>query len=649
MKRLLAPFAIDLGDTSLVRAQVAAYTKQVPLLYGLLCLNTLSVAYTHHGVVPAPLTVLVPACLVVLCVVRFSAWVRLHGMPVSDDVAAAKLRKSVFFGATVGATFLCWSLALHIFGNAATRAHLNLAVAVTGFGCLFSLLHLRSTALILASVVVVPYAIFLMVTQDTISAVIGFNLLLVTGAMIYILLAASRDFESMVKSREEAVGLSRENFRLANVDSLTGLPNRRKFFSSLDALLERPDSGSRRFAVGLIDLDGFKSINDVYGHTAGDLLLNAVAERLQGFAADNVSISRLGGDEFGLLIDDVRDEADVINLGERICAALRAPFDEPAASVNVSASIGLAIFPQAGRTREQLFERADYAMYHGKQRRRGNAVIFDPSHEAEIRDNSTTERGLRSADLERELSVHFQPVFDVGHNRPIAFEALARWDSPELGPIPANIFIALAERTDLITRITATLLRKALAAAKTWPDDIRVSFNLSVRDLLSPASILQIASIVEASGVAAERIDFEVTETAFVGDFERARESIATLKALGARIALDDFGTGYSSLAYIHRLPLDKIKIDRSFVAGVTEQEASVAIVRTIANLCRSLRIQCVVEGAETAAQVEVLRELGCETMQGYFFGKPMPARDVADFIAGASAGARADRPSRAA
>jgi len=636
MKRLLAPFGIDLGNTSLVRAQLAAYTKQVPLLYVLLCINTVSVAFTHHGIVPDVLTTLVPACLVVLCVARFSAWARMRHAAVSDIMAAARLKRSVVFAATVGIAFLGWALALYVYGNSATRAHLNLAVGITGFGCLFSLMHLRTTALILAGVVVVPYAAFLMLTQDPISVVIGFDLLLVTGAMLYILLVVSRDFESMVSSRAEALSLSGENFRLANVDSLTGLPNRRKFFGDLDDLLQRAGDQDDRFAVGLVDLDEFKSVNDLYGHTAGDRLLTAVGERLRAFAGGEVSVARLGGDEFGLLVRGVRDDAAVLDLGERICAALHAPFEGFTAPVNVSASAGFAIFPQAGRTREQLFERADYAMYHGKQGRRGGPVIFDPSHEAEIRNNCVTERCLRGADLEAELSVHFQPVFDTVRSRPIAFEALARWESPELGRVAPNIFIAVAERTELITRITPTLLRKALAAAKAWPDHIRVSFNLSVHDLLSPASILQIVSIVEASGLAADRLDFEVTETAFVGDFERARQSIETLKALGARIALDDFGTGYSSLAYIHRLPLDKIKIDRGFVAAIAEEEACRAIVRTVVDLCRSLQIQCVVEGAETAAQVEILRELGCETMQGYFFGRPMPAHEVGDFIAAA-------------
>jgi predicted signal transduction protein with EAL and GGDEF domain len=298
---------------------------------------------------------------------------------------------------------------------------------------------------------------------------------------------------------------------------------------------------------------------------------------------------------------------------------------------------------------ETLFERADYAMYHGKQASRGSSTIFDPSHEAALRTNSVTERCLRNADLDAELSVRFQPVFDVARGRPIAFEALARWHSPELGHVPPNVFIGVAERSDLINQITPLLLRKTLAAAKAWPADIRVSFNLSVRDLLSPASIVEIVSIVRASGFRAERIDFEVTETAFMGDFDRAQEAIHALKAIGARIALDDFGTGYSSLSYIHRLPLDKIKIDRSFVAGIEAQPTCRTIVRTVVDLCRSLQIDCVVEGAETPTQVAILRELGCATMQGYFFGKPMLEAEVADCIAAAGVTLRSEAETVAA
>ncbi|MGO9358111.1 MAG: putative bifunctional diguanylate cyclase/phosphodiesterase [Xanthobacteraceae bacterium] len=642
MKHPVAPFIVDLKNPNLVRAQVASYTKQVPLLYFVLCVNTVSVAFTHYGSAPTALTVAVPLCLVLLCVARFVTWVRLRGVTVTDEMAAARLKSAVIMGGVVGAVFLCWSLALYAYGNAATRSHLNLAVGVTGISCLFSLMHLRAAALVLAGVVIIPYAAFLALTQDVISATVGVNLILATGAMLYILLVVSSDFESMVDNEAQAARLSDENFRLANIDSLTGLPNRRKFFSDLDELLRSAESGKLRFAVGLLDLDGFKSVNDLYGHTAGDRLLIEVSGRLRAFSNDAVSIARLGGDEFGLLLRGFSAE-DLVALGHRICAALSAPIAEFGTSVNISASAGFAMFPEAGDTGEMLFERADYAMYHGKLTSRGCATIFDPSHEAAIRANSVTERCLRNADLEAELSVCFQPQFDTRHGRPIGFEALARWNSPELGNVPPIVFIGVAERTDLINQITPMLLRKTLAAAQTWPDDMRVSFNLSIRDLLSPHSILQIVSIVRASGVRAGRIDFEVTETAFMGDFERAQDSIQALKAIGARIALDDFGTGYSSLSYIHRLPLDKIKIDRSFVAGIEAQETCQTIVRTVVDLCRSLQIDCVVEGAETAAQVTMLRELGCETMQGYFFGKPMPESEVVDFIAAARATPRSD------
>ncbi|MDR3469279.1 MAG: EAL domain-containing protein [Xanthobacteraceae bacterium] len=638
MKKVLVPFRLDLSNESLMQAQVASYTNQVPLLYFVLCVNAVSVAFTHHGVAPAVLTELVPACFVVLSVARFGAWMRIRKRKVTDAMAAARLKHAVLFSFGVGALFLGWALSLYYFGNAATRSHLNLAVGITGVGCLFCLMHLRVIALILAAVVVFPYAAFLVLTQDAVSVAIGFNLFLITCAMLYILLVVSRNFERLVESQAEAERLSRENFRLANIDSLTGLPNRRKFFADLDDLLDRAEPQGQRFAVGLIDLDGFKSVNDLYGHNAGDRLLVAVGERLEAFASDRVAVARLGGDEFGLLLRDFAEEGDVLELAERICAVLRAPFEGFGAAVNVSGSAGFALFPQAGTTREQLFERADYAMYHGKQGSRGYPVIFDPSHAAEIRSNSVIERCLRNADLEAELSVRFQPVFDTSRNRPIAFEALARWHSPELGDVPPGVFIGVAERSDLINRITPTLLRKALAAAKTWPDDIRVSFNLSIRDLLSSQSVVQIVAVVESSGFAPGRIDFEVTETAFIGDFGRAGEAIEILKALGARIALDDFGTGYSSLGYIHRLPLDEIKIDRSFVAGIEQQEGpGRTIIRTIVDLCRNLGVQCVVEGAETAAQVGILRELGCETMQGYYFARPMAEHEVAEFIAGAA------------
>ncbi|WP_210253124.1 bifunctional diguanylate cyclase/phosphodiesterase, partial [Beijerinckia sp. L45] len=284
-------------------------------------------------------------------------------------------------------------------------------------------------------------------------------------------------------------------------------------------------------------------------------------------------------------------------------------------------SIGLVAQTDQPLTQDQLLERADYALYNAKAHHRGTAVLFSTEHESAIRIQILTEQQLRQVDFASEMTVQFQPIVDVGRNKIVAYEALARWQSPVLGSVKPIHFIPAAERMGLINQLTEVLFAKALAALKTWPDEIDLSFNLSVRDIASGDLLARLAQMLETTGVSAKRIIFEITETALMHDFEQGRDRLLGLKALGAKIALDDFGTGYSSLHYVHRLPLDKIKIDREFVAGVATDQASRDIVRSILDLCRNLKITCVVEGVETAEQVIVLRSLGCTTMQGYFFG----------------------------
>jgi predicted signal transduction protein with EAL and GGDEF domain len=323
--------------------------------------------------------------------------------------------------------------------------------------------------------------------------------------------------------------------------------------------------------------------------------------------------------------------------GERISAALRVPFLLSNVTAQIAGSIGFATYPEAGTTAELLFERADSALNHVKQHARGRSVIFSGEHEIQIRQFASIERCLRTADLDRELSLNFQPIYDVVRQEVVAFEALARWDNRELGRVPPDVFIPVAERTDFISNITQILLRKALACARTWPEGIRISFNLSVRDIGSAEAILKIIAIIENSGVVPERIDLEVTETALMRDFDKGCECLKALKALGVHIALDDFGTGYSSLSYVHRLPLDKIKIDRSFIKEIETQENCRDIVKTIIDLCRNLKLACVIEGMETKEQSEILRGLGGTMMQGYYFGKPMPAEAIPSFLASAA------------
>ena len=419
---------------------------------------------------------------------------------------------------------------------------------------------------------------------------------------------------------------------LANFDPLTALPNRRSFFNRLDAVLESGEP----FDLGLVDLDGFKPVNDIYGHAAGDAILSEVARRLTSVCGDGACVARLGGDEFALILEHEVSEADLLALGERCCTALRRPFSFGAAVISLSGSIGFSRCAAGrclGAVGASLLERADYALYRAKDGRRGTAVIFDEKHAQEMLDFNRVDRALRVGNLDDEMHMVFQPQVDLHTGQTVGFEALARWNSPVLGTVCPDVFIRAAERSGMISDLTPALLKKALAAAAAWPETLRVAFNLSVYDLHSPQAMALIAQVVEQSGVSPHRIEFEITETAMLTDLDQALESLAKLKAMGARIALDDFGSGYSSFGQIHRLPVDCIKIDQSFVRELLKNGQTRKIVKTMIDLCANLNLDHVIEGVETEEQLWQLREANARYVQGYLFARPIAAGDVAAYL----------------
>ena len=648
--KIRALFQIPVDNPELLHSQLRMFTSQVPLLYFLLVVNVVTTSYTHFYTAPRILTVDASALLSIVCLARLYLWAVTKIERLSTDQIVRRLKYAVALAGIITVLFLIWGAALLPYGDAYAQGQVVFFLAITAIGCIFCLMHVRAAALIVTILGAVPAAAFCVSRARPTFVAMGIDLALVSVGMVYIVLTHSRDFANMINFQRElaekhleTLRLAAENFRLANLDVLTELPNRRQFFANLHDLLSLSARDDKRFVVGVIDLDGFKSVNDVYGHVMGDQVLVETGRRLKDIFDESVSLARLGGDEFGILIDGDLSEEQITVYGKHICAALQAPFLLPNVTAQIGCSVGFATYPEAGTTAELLFERADYALCHVKQHARGRSVIFSQEHEIQIRQFALVESCLRNADLEQELSINFQPIYHVVEGAVIAFEALARWDSPKLGRVPPDVFIPVAERTDFIRQLTRILLRKALAYARTWPDDIRISFNLSVRDISSAEAILKIISIVKNSGVPSERIDLEVTETALLRDFEKGYECLKALKALGVRISLDDFGSGYSSLSYVHRLPLDKIKIDRSFIKDIETEGGSRDIVKTIIDLCQNLKLMCVVEGLETEAQVEVVRGLGGVMMQGYYFGKPMLASAVPDFLA-AAVQARTDR-----
>lgn len=436
-----------------------------------------------------------------------------------------------------------------------------------------------------------------------------------------------------VRDREEAERLASETRRIAELDALTGLPNRRSFFRGLEerqAVLRQDETP---FLLGLIDLDGFKPVNDSFGHAAGDALLKMASDRLLATLPDAALGARLGGDEFAILAPLPASRAAAQVFGQQVCDALGAPYEIDGEVAHVSGSIGLLVADHGDLDTHQLMERADHALYHAKRHHRGEAVIFDASHEAELSNSGRIDRALRRADLEAELVVLYQPQFDLKRSRVCAVEALARWHSRELGLVMPDIFIPAAERANLIRSLTSILLDKALTQLGSWPETLRLSFNLSAHDLMSANAVSRIIETVHASKIAPERIEFEITETAMMADFDKARASIERLAAIGCSIAVDDFGVGYSNFGYLHELPVRKIKIDRSFVGRLLDDRTAAKIVRTLIGLARSLDMECVVEGVETSRQLDVLKACDARFVQGFLLAKPMPAGEVAGVL----------------
>jgi diguanylate cyclase (GGDEF)-like protein len=632
-------------DPDLTRAQFDAFSKQIPLLYFILITNTIAVAYTYVPVAPASLSMIVPAVLTAVTGLRTLWWLRQRHVVRSDADILRNLRLTNWIAAPIAAGFTAWSFALYPYGDPFAKSQVAFYMAVTVIGCIFCLMHLRSAALIVTLVVNVPYVLFYFVTGEPTLKAMAINNLLVSGAMVTVLFIYYRDFADLVANRKSLLtqqaatqALSDENFRLANLDSLTELPNRRRFFAELASAFADAERRHVRVAVGIIDLDGFKPINDNYGHSVGDRVLIEAGRRIrevcEGFGPQRVEFARLGGDEFGLVVCGDPEDVDLMRLGERIGERVKLPYQLDTAHTGLSCSIGFALYPDSTTTSEALYECADYSLYHAKRHLRGRTVIFSGELEAEIRSRGVIENLLRTSDFGAEMELVFQPIVDAMSEHTAGFETLARWHSPRLGWVSPADFIPAAERIGLIRPLTQVLLARALATAKTWPDHIRLSFNLSAHDVCAAEGILPLISIIAKSGLPPHRIDFEITETAVTFDFVRAQESIATLKAMGCGISLDDFGTGYSSLSHVHRLPLDKLKIDRSFVADVNENPVSHKIIKSLTGLCDDMEIACVVEGVETRAQLDTLRRLGCDFIQGYYFAKPMPGAAIEDYLA---------------
>ncbi len=437
--------------------------------------------------------------------------------------------------------------------------------------------------------------------------------------------------------------------RLAYFDSLTGLPNRQCFLDRVDREIARAARDGQRLAVLFMDLDGFKNINDTMGHAAGDLLLQGAATRIrEGLRPSDVlsrtlenegggrmayELARLGGDEFTALLSGVDRPEDAAVVARRIGAMMRRPFVLEGHDVTVTTSVGIAIYPDDGADGATLLKHADTAMYHAKQAGRDNAQAYCTSLTRDLVQRLELDSSLRTALALQQFHLVYQPQVDVASGSIRSVEALIRWTHPVRGLVPPLDFIGRAEETGLIDPIGEWVLRTACAQAAHWQREgtpVKVAVNLSPRQLRNPQFLQTVLDVLAQTGLDAELLELEVTEGALMDNSAATRAVLHALDHAGISIALDDFGTGYSSLAYLTRMPIDCIKVDKCFVDGLLEGGESSAIVRAIIAMARSLGVRVTAEGVETLEQARALSEMACSCLQGYYFSRPVAAPEVA-------------------
>ena len=635
VRKLASLFEIDTRDPILIRAQTDALARQLPLMYFILLFSSWALAFTHLGTAPDWLTIYIPAVLTLFGARRAINWIRYCGQDHQIEDLISRLNGVNRLSVLLSLFFTGWSIAMFGYGDAYQKSHVAFYMSITVISCIFCLSYLPQAAKIVTFVVNGTFIFFFISQNVPFFSASALNVTIVCVGMSIIMDINNKNFRGMIKEQQKSLKLIRENERLANIDSLTGLGNRRAFYAGLEACLEDQIRTGRSIAAGIIDLDGFKPVNDLYGHQVGDKLLQAVADKLEIAERDTADyqLYRLGGDEFAFIVWDLSEPEVLQYFGQQLCEALKAPFKIGELTVVISGTVGIATRTDQVTTAAELLDQADHALYRGKRVERGTCQLFSMDHAKGFHREAEILQTLKTANLAQEIHPVFQPIVDIRNRKVIALEALARWKSPELGWVAPFEFIPIAEQAGIIGEITCSMFKKALDEAANWPSDIHLSFNLSAHDLSSELTLLKLMKLLSQSRFQPQNIEFEVTETALGDDMQHAHRMLDELRQMGCSISLDDFGTGYSNLSRLHALPLKKIKIDRSFITGIYEGSTNFKIVKSLLTFAKDMQLDCIIEGVETAEELKILEGLGVDYVQGYFFSPPVKSDLVVSVV----------------
>lgn len=619
-----------------VRRYAENLSFNVPVIYAMLMLCCVLLVARFYGTAPLTLTVVAP---LMLC--SFGMWRLLHWLPSAvrartDAELARDVRFIAHSGTFAAAVAVSWALALYGFGDVGQRALVQMVVTI---GCLTTILgmpHAPHTALRMGLVVILPAALFFMISGQPDAPYVALIELMMFVLVIHVTFGHHRDFvrleisrRKLVRREAQAARLADQNLAHAMVDPLTGALNRRAILAQIERLACR--SPAVQPWLALIDLDGFKLINDTYGHAAGDAVLRAVCGRIA--ECDHLlAHGRLGGDEFAAVLDGRLDSAAALAVMERLSLHIRQPIVDRGAVLRLSACVGLR--RTDGLAVGESVERADAALYKAKAKADGSVAVFEAEDEIALQQKRRTTRSFNECILDERLRLLFQPMVDVeqsggDQNRVVRFEALARWSPDGRTWLSADHFMPLAEATGRTDDLTSQVLTKALRECRAWEFDCSLAINLCARDVLRENAVERLEAIAQAAGAPNDAIVFEVTERGLLTDPALAARQLEGFRNRGFRIALDDFGAGWSSLSHVQKLPLDCLKIDRALTGALASDPGARAIAGTIAALAWQLGIECVAEGVETASQAETARALGIRLMQGYLFGHPLPIEDA--------------------
>ncbi|TPG15777.1 EAL domain-containing protein [Sphingomonas koreensis] len=630
--RTILTNTIELSPTlqaDLQTEQFRILRAQVPILYAVLAINTAILSFSIFGSVPATLSLIVPGVFAGLIALRATVWLTRQRSHPSDARVARFLTNTTIIAAVVSLGLGLWGVLL-LHAGVADKPFVPLFIAFGAIACAYCLASLPRAAFATISLATAPVIVSLLLSGDRLQEAAGLNLLLIFLLILRLIRHQYRYLVESVVSHSDVKSL-------AYTDWLTGLPNRRAFIECLGRFSEPAGDGPTLIAVAMIDLDGFKAINDTYGHDTGDAVLIQAAERIQTACPNNLMIARLGGDEFAVLMN-ARDLSQGTIGGEAIVAEISKPFLVGDLHIRLAASIGLAQRTGSGDSPAALMSQADMALYEVKHAS-GNCVRdFAPEMACRLHRRISVEQALRETDPPPDITVVYQPIFDARSMRLTTFEALARWQHPTLGTIDPLEFIEVAERTGTIGALSEQIFAAAINQASRWPPTTCLSINLSAVELSQPSTPLKIMAICDAYGFDPRRLEVEVTETAVLADFEIARQQLDLLRQTGIKVVLDDFGAGFASITYLKEISFDRLKIDGELITEIITSEKARRLVQGILQLCSAVGVPATAEKVECERQRAVLEGLGCDRLQGYLLSRPLDAA-AAEHFARASLG----------